>query len=88
MVSFGTLGSPQMLLLGTGYSSLGLPSLIGIFLTEQQILTWKLVSDLISTHLANGTEEVPGPVRNGGIFCSSTCSQNIKFRRGCLNIFC
>lgn len=66
MVSFGTLASLQMLLLGTGYSSLGLPCLIGIFPTEQQILTWKLVSDLVSTHLADSIEGGPGPSWNGG----------------------
>lgn len=64
MAPFGTLASPQMLLLGTGYSSLGPPSPIGIFLTEQQILTWKLVSDLVSTHLPDDTEVVLGPSWN------------------------
>lgn len=50
----------QMPLLGTGNSSLGPSSLSWIFLTGQQILTWGLVSDLVSTHLAEGAGESLG----------------------------
>lgn len=57
----------QMLLLGTGNSNLGPSSLSWFFLTGQQILTWGLVSDLVSTHLAEGAGESLG--QRGIFFC-------------------
>lgn len=67
MASFVTLASPQMLFLGTGYSSLSLSSLIGVFLLNNRFSpgNWCL-THLVLTHLADGTEAVPGPRRNGG----------------------
>ena len=65
MALLGTLASPQMLLLGTGNSNLGPSSPLWIFFTGQEILTWDLVSDLVSTHLAEGAGEVLGPKRRG-----------------------
>lgn len=55
--------------LGHQVHSLGLPSLIGVVLLNNRFSpgNWCLIH-LVSTHLADGTEAVPGPRRNGGFF--------------------